>query len=153
MSPALDDPEVRAVLSASGWAAGRRADLSSAIELLEGEGHRFSEVARELLADLGGLVIRPASVRRPLADPFDVDPLGAASGEIDRIRLAEAVIGRDLGPLGEAGTDIVAVTAAGTLVLIGVTDVQPLGDGLTTGIRYLLGLDAEPPRPPSIRLG
>ena len=66
----------------------------------------------------------------------------AASGELDRVRLAEAAIGSELAPLGEAGTEIVAVTSGGRLVRIGVVDVQLLGDDLGSGLRFLLGLEA-----------
>lgn len=149
----LPDPEVHSVLAASGWTPARRVDVTADLAVLRDEGHRFSAVAVELLAELGGLVVRPSTLRRPLADPFDVDPLAAASGELDRVRLAEAAVGSELAPLGEAGTDIVAVTPDGRLVRIGVVDVQPIGDHLASGLRYLLGLDAVVDPPASLRLG
>lgn len=138
----LHDPEVSAVLAASGWTPARCVDMSEDLTVLRDEGHRFSAVALDLLAAIGGMFIHPSNVRRPLADPLDVDPLGAASGELDRVRLAEEAIGSQLAPLGEAGTEIVAVTPGGQLVRIGVVDVQPLGDDLASGLRFLFGLDA-----------
>lgn len=140
------------LLVASGWSPGRQVAVDDVVELLAAEGHRFSPRSRALLVSLAGLTLWPdgdlgaADARSgPHPDPVVIDPVGSGSGELDRIRLAEASLGVELAPLGEVGLDLLATDPTGRLVRIGVVEVGVLGDDLCSSLCQLLRPDPDRP--------
>lgn len=96
-------PPVEAVLLQAGWSPTRSTYISQWIDLLQGEGFVMGQQAKEILRNLGGLIIQPPTSPSNLFYPsaLNFNPYFAASGELDRVQLWQRRYGLTLSPLGE----------------------------------------------------
>ncbi|OPF82500.1 hypothetical protein VT50_0207075 [Streptomyces antioxidans] len=94
-------PEVREVLAASGWTAGRRVDTAHWRSMFEAVGIVMHDAAETFLQEFGGLSVRIGGPGLSCArEPFALDP-ELACGEDDRFSEWSDSLGIRLFPLGE----------------------------------------------------
>jgi hypothetical protein len=121
-------------LAAAGWNPSRKVDPRPWIRLLEAEGFCCFDQAEQILASVGGLVLRPPerSDRAFLPQPIRFDPMYIASGEFDRMAEFERLAEEPLFPLACAFDHM--------MMLIGVSGCTHLGH---MGELYLAGQSFE----------
>ncbi|MFI9031083.1 SUKH-3 domain-containing protein [Streptomyces sp. NPDC053560] len=94
-------PQVREVLKASGWTAGRRVDTTGWRSMFEAVGIVMHEAAEVFLQEFGGLTVNIGGPGINRArEPFVLEP-ELARGEEDRFSQWSASLARHLFPLGE----------------------------------------------------
>lgn len=101
----------------------------------------------EALEELGGLTVNPP--RRDAAafgsGPIVMDPLLAASGEVDRIRQREAELGIALCPVGEwMGEYVLLVAEDGSVWAETTFQVLRVGENLAEALRVMIVADTAP---------
>ena len=131
-------PEVDKVLRAAGWTPERAVDARQWTDVLVPEGYRFSPAAEAMLTRFGGLSIEPPP--RPelsvQCDRFDFDPIGSASGELDRFEEWERFAGRELAPVGAVADWILCADEEGQLYIGSHGELEVLGP-LGRALEYL----------------
>lgn len=134
-------PVVRASLEEAGWSTDYVYDAAEWDRALRLEGFSVVAPALKALKELGGLTISPP--RREGAafgsGPIVIDPLWAASGEVDRIRQREAQIGLALCPVGEwMGEYILLVAEDGSVIAETTFQVLRVGSDLADALMRLI---------------
>lgn len=140
---------VRAALEEAGWTSGYHHDTRQWLRSLRAEGFTVVAPALEVLRELGGLTITPprrddAAFGTGIAI---IDPLWAASGEVDRIREREHELGLGLCPVGEwMGEYILLVADDGSVMAETTFQVLRVGRDLADALHRMIVADT-PPEP------
>ena len=144
---AAEHPLIRAALEEAGWTPARHQDLDDWVTSLRAEGFTIVAPALDVLRELGGLTITPP--RRDDAafgsGVVVIDPLWAATGEAERIRVRERELGSDLCPVGEwMAQYILLVADDGSLMAETTFQVLRVGRDIADALHRMIVADTPP---------
>ncbi|WP_419723315.1 SUKH-3 domain-containing protein [Streptosporangium roseum] len=136
-------PDVLTAIKASGWAPGRRVDISQWVTSLASEGYHASPLAKEVLSSLGRLVVDPTNsngLNFSNDEPLNFDPISAGSGQRELAQEVESILGGSYFPIGEwLSYSSVFLESGGRMVATGMGWIWELGatfeDGLELAVR------------------
>lgn len=127
---------LRRALHESGWYERRAVDESQWIDLLTAEGFIVHDLARETLAEYGGIRLRP--VAGTSRGTLDFDPVDAASGLADEAAMLREDYGEIYFPIGMWSNQyVVYLGESGRVIAMGPGWDWELGASLPEALAFI----------------